>query len=98
MPNVFQVAFGAVILVDGGQTGIGRGARIHTAFAGRALGRRLQNYCVDWAVSKGISTQCFTEIHLGEIRRISDNYRMILVKVDFNTFTFIAIFQERWQY
>ena len=75
------MAFGAALYVDGGETGIGRGGRIHSKIAGRHLFVLLQNYMAEQ--TKIVSMRGYTEVQLTEKRRIPEDYRIILVKVHY---------------
>ena len=75
------MAFGAALYVDGGETGIGRGGRIHSKIAGRHLFVLLQKYMAEQ--TKIVSMRGYTEVQLTEKRRIPEDYRIILVKVHY---------------
>ncbi|MEW8544371.1 MAG: GNAT family N-acetyltransferase [Candidatus Thiodiazotropha sp.] len=76
-----QIAFGGAKIVDGGQTGVGRGARVDPEYAGLRLARQLMNHCADWAKTKGVIRSAATEIQHGGIERVHKNYDLILSKV-----------------
>ena len=65
------MAFGGVLLVDDGLTGVGRAARVNPVLAGHRLAYYLMNHCAKWATANGIIRQSGTEVQRGIINRES---------------------------
>ena len=63
------MAYGGVVYVDGGLTGIGRAARVRPDLAGHRLANHLMSHIAKIATTRGIIRQAGTEVQKGIISR-----------------------------